>query len=133
MSEPAEQTEPAVQTAAPAGRSGGRSSYLRSGITALVVLAVIAFLINLLLLQRHTGSTSDGAQLAQRIAQGLQSKTKAVAPPQVWCPAAIPKTETHFTCKLQAHKNAGWVAVRVTGGHGTFTWTQTTETVTPPP
>lgn len=119
-------------TAAPRPRPKGRSSYLRSGIVALVVLAVIAFFINLLLLQRHTGSTTDGAQLAQRIAQGIQSKTKAATPPQVWCPASIPKTDTNFDCKLQSNRGAGWVAVRVSSSDGTFTWTQTTEPVTAP-
>ena len=100
-----------------------RSTYVRSGIVALVVVVVIGLLINLLLLQRHTGSTVDGQEVAQRISQGIQANTGVTKPPQVDCPASLPQGESDFDCTLE--KGAGRVVVEVHRRGGTLTWNVT--------
>jgi hypothetical protein len=62
------------------------STYLRSGVVALVVVAAIGFVINLLVLQRHTNPTVDGHEIAQLISQGIQANSGIATPPQVACP-----------------------------------------------
>jgi hypothetical protein len=100
-----------------------RSTYLRSGVIALAVVVVIGVLINLLLLERHTGSTVDGQEIAQDISQAIQAKTGAARPPQVACPGSLPSAQTTFDCTLQ--EASGLVIVEVHRSGSTFTWTQT--------
>jgi Domain of unknown function (DUF4333) len=100
-----------------------RSTYLRSGAVALVVLVVIGILINLFLLQRHTGSTVDGQEIAERISQGIQANTGVTSPPQVRCPPSLPLSESDFNCTLE--KGATRVIIEVHRRGGTLTWNVT--------
>jgi Domain of unknown function (DUF4333) len=119
MSEPeAAGAEP--QTTPPARRS----TYLRSGAVALVVVVVMGYLINLLLLQRHTGSTLDGHEVAQLVSQGIQAQSGSAEPPQVSCPPSIPIHQTNFNCTLEKGKSRVVVQVqRDPAGRLSFTVT----------
>jgi len=100
-----------------------RSTYLRSGAVALGVVVVIGVLINFFLLQRHTGATVDGHEIAQELSQAIQAKTGVSSPPQVACPSALPKSEANFNCTLV--KGPQRVLVQVHRSGGSFTWTIT--------
>jgi len=97
-----------------------RSTYLRSGAVALGVVVVIGVLINFFLLQRHTGSTVDGHEIAQELSQAIQARTGVSTPPQVVCPSSLPESEPNFDCTLE--KGAGRVIVEVHRSGGSFTW-----------
>ena len=97
-----------------------RSSYLRSGAVALAVVVVIGVLINFFLLQRHTGSTVDGQEVALDISRAIQAQTGATSQPQVGCPASLPKTDVDFNCTLE--KATGNVVIQVHRSGGSFTW-----------
>jgi hypothetical protein len=96
------------------------STYLRSGVVALVVVAAIGFVINLLVLQRHTNPTVDGHEIAQLISQGIQANSGIATPPQVACPTSVPASESSFNCTLE--KDTGRVIVEVHRAGSTFTW-----------
>lgn len=97
-----------------------RSTYLRSGAVALGVVVVIGVLINFFLLQRHTGSTVDGHEIALELSQAIQAQEGAKSPPQVSCPSSLPKSEINFNCTLV--KGPARVIVAVHRSGGSFTW-----------
>jgi hypothetical protein len=92
--------DPGPGAAAPQKR---RSTYLRSGLVALGVVAVIGVLINFLLLQHRSPGVLDGQVVAQGISQALQydADGHSPVPPAVRCPTSEPlRTGLRFDCTL---------------------------------
>jgi hypothetical protein len=79
-----------------------RSTYLRSGVAALIVLVVIGLGINFLFLSPKTPSHSlPGTEVAASLARSIQAQRRTSTPPDVQCPANIVlRAGATFTCVL---------------------------------
>lgn len=103
--------------------SGGRSTYLRSGLTALVVVLVVGVLMNYFLLKPRAPGVLDGQVVSQRISQAIQFNTRTPLKGSIDCPAQEPqRAGLQFTCTLVAGSRRTPVTVHETDGHGDFTF-----------
>ncbi|HET9691778.1 MAG TPA: DUF4333 domain-containing protein [Acidimicrobiales bacterium] len=117
--------EAAAPTVAPAARSGrGRRGYLVPGSIALVVLAVLAVVIDLVGLTHRTPDTLAGPDVATRIAQGIQAGAGDHRLPQVSCPTSEPaRAGVRFTCAELPPGGGAPITIQVTEtGAASYTW-----------
>lgn len=107
---------------------GRRSTYLRSGLVALLVLVVIGVLINFLLLTHRSPGVLDGQVVAERIAQGIQFDQHSALAPTVHCPTREAlRAGNQFTCTLERRPYPVVIDVAVRDTSGDFTYRVTGE------